>query len=329
MYNNATYVYRKDAQGNICAILDSSGNVVVQYKYDAWGNHAALYWNKVNEKEQYSEVDVAAFDENYAHNKTLAELNPFRYRGYFYDEETGLYYLKSRYYDPEVGRFITIDDIQILSISKKVINGLNLYCYCNNNPVNDRDESGYIFGFLLGLLVGAIVGAVVSVAGTFVGDVVGNLISYGFNFSSWEFSNWQTYAGAAIGGFISGALGVLMPSSLVLIAGIAGASSSFATGILEYSTGFGNHTLEEILVNTLLSGVVSSVFGRLTHGFIVKGVNAGRNSYQQVFKSGVTKALRYGYNMSLKTAGKGFVALGLNSLNLGWLLDSILGGVVG
>ena len=88
VYNNATYVYRKDAQGNICALIDSNGNVVVQYKYDAWGNHAALYWNKVNEKEQYSEVDVAAFDENYAHNKTLAELNPFRYRGYYYDTET-------------------------------------------------------------------------------------------------------------------------------------------------------------------------------------------------------------------------------------------------
>ena len=88
VYNNATYLYRKDAQGNICALIDSSGNVVVQYKYDAWGNHAALYWNKVNDKEQYSEVDVAAFDENYAQNKTLAELNPFRYRGYYYDTET-------------------------------------------------------------------------------------------------------------------------------------------------------------------------------------------------------------------------------------------------
>ena len=64
---------------------------MVEYKYDAWGNHAALYRNKVNDKEQYSDVDEAAFDENYAQNKTLAELNPFRYRGYYYDDETGLY----------------------------------------------------------------------------------------------------------------------------------------------------------------------------------------------------------------------------------------------
>ena len=113
---------------------------MVKYKYDAWGNHAALYLNKVNDKEQYSEADEAAFDENYAKNKTLAELNPFRYRGYYYDEETGLYYLKSRYYDPEVGRFITIDDISY--IDPETINGLNLYAYCGNNPVMRTDSQG-------------------------------------------------------------------------------------------------------------------------------------------------------------------------------------------
>ena len=98
------------------------------------------YWNKVNDKEQYSDVDEAAFDENYAKNKTLAELNPFRYRGYYYDEETGLYYLKSRYYDPEAGRFITIDDISY--IDPDTINGLNLYAYCGNNPVMNVDPNG-------------------------------------------------------------------------------------------------------------------------------------------------------------------------------------------
>ena len=51
---------------------------MVQYRYDAWGNHAALYWNKVDNEEKYSDEDDAAFDENYAKNKTLAELNPFR-----------------------------------------------------------------------------------------------------------------------------------------------------------------------------------------------------------------------------------------------------------
>ena len=310
-YNNATYFYRKNAQGNIVALLDSSGNVVVQYVYDAWGNHAAL-----NSDGTDCESGIGV-------------LNPFRYRGYFYDVETGLYYLKSRYYDPEVGRFITIDDIQILSISKEVINGLNLYCYCNNNPVNDKDESGYLFGFLLALLVGAIVGAVVSVAGTFIGDIANNIWNNGFNFAAWEFSNWQTYLGAAIGGFIGGALGVAFPGSYMLVAGVTGAISTFATDTLEYITGVGNHTRMSIFMDTLLSGVISSAFGKITKGFVAKGVNTGRNSFQQVFKSGVTKAWRYGYRMSLKTAGKGFVYLGLSSFNVGWLLESVFGGVFG
>ena len=259
----------------------------------------------------------------------IGNKNPFRYRSYYFDTETGLYYLKSRYYDPEICRFITIDDIQILNISKVVVNGMNLYCYCNNNPVNDIDGSGYLVGALIALLVGAVVGAVVSVVGTFVGDVIGNISNFGFDFSSWQFSNWPTYLGAAIGGFVGGALSVLFPVNVVIIAGVTGAVSTFATDMLEFSTGVGNHTLGEILGNALLSGVVSAVFGKFANGFVVKGVNAGRNSFQQVFKSGVTKALRYGYSMSLKTAGKGFVALGLNSINLGWLLESILGGILG
>ena len=280
---------------------------MVEYKYDAWGDHVIVLSDSSNEN--------------------LAKANPFRYRGYYYDEETGLYYLKSRYYDPETGRFLNADDISYLD--PETINGLNLYAYCGNNPVMNVDPNGTFFSLLFALLIGAVVGTVVSVAGTFVGDVVGNLIDHGFDFSSWQFSNWQTYTGAAIGGFIGGALGVAFPGSFVLVAGVAGAISTFATDVLEYATGVGNHTWTGIFIDTVLSGVISAAFGKLTQGFVVKGINAGRNSFQQVFKSGVTKAWRYGYKMSLKTAGKGFIYLGLSSFNVGWLLESIWGGVVG
>ena len=94
-------MYRKDGQGNIVALIDSNGNVVVEYKYDAWGDHVIILSDSSNEN--------------------LAKANPFRYRGYYYDEETGLYYLKSRYYDPETGRFITIDGISFLDLSFRVI----------------------------------------------------------------------------------------------------------------------------------------------------------------------------------------------------------------
>ena len=119
-YNNAQYFYRRDAQGNIIALIDNTGDVVVEYKYDAWGNHEAIVAN---------EAYVA-----------LANLNPFRYRGYYFDEETGLYFLQTRYYDPEVGRFIFRDSIEYAG--PETICGLNLYAYCGNNPVMNVDPSG-------------------------------------------------------------------------------------------------------------------------------------------------------------------------------------------
>ena len=97
---------------------------MVEYKYDSWANHAVLDANG---------ADIASATH-------IGNLNPFRYRGYYYDTETGLYYLKSRYYDPETGRFITIDDISYLD--PETINGLNLYAYCGDNPVMRIDSKG-------------------------------------------------------------------------------------------------------------------------------------------------------------------------------------------
>ena len=111
-----TYLCRKDLQGNIIALIDTNGNEVVQYWYDAWGNQLATG------------------------NSTLANINPFRYRSYYYDTETGLYYLNSRYYDPSIGRFINADDISY--IQPEQINGLNLFAYCGNNPVMHTDNEG-------------------------------------------------------------------------------------------------------------------------------------------------------------------------------------------
>ena len=118
-HNDSTYFYRKNAQNDIIALLDNTSNVVVKYNYDAWGKCV---------------VDSSTT------NTTLANLNPFRYRSYYLDTETNLYFLKTRYYDPEIGRFITIDDISYLD--PESINGLNLYAYCFNNPVNCIDPTG-------------------------------------------------------------------------------------------------------------------------------------------------------------------------------------------
>lgn len=263
-YNNTTYFYRKDAQGNIAAILDSNGNVVVKYKYDAWGNHAALYLNKVNDKEQYSEADEAAFDENYAKNKTLAELNPFRYRGYYYDTETGLYFLKTRYYDPEVGRFITIDDISY--IDPETINGLNLYAYCGNNPVMRVDENGNAWwqSFLSALAIIAVVAAVVAVtvvtggAGTLIGAaVIGGTIAAGADALGQVVFKNKTLTSLDWGSvgisFASGFIGGLIPGSGALsVVGSAFASSVTENALLAVA-GRGAFSIGKIILDTVLS----------------------------------------------------------------------------
>ena len=119
--NNETksYLYMKDMLSNIIGIINEEGTIVTRYSYTAYG--------KVTIKE-YSEEQIG-------------EINPIRYKGYYYDSETLMYYLMTRYYDPELCRFISPDDVSYLDPS--TINGLNLYCYCANNPINHIDPDGH------------------------------------------------------------------------------------------------------------------------------------------------------------------------------------------
>jgi len=91
-FNGVCYTYVHNLQGDIVAIVDSTGAIVVEYKYDAWGRP----------------TDIRTLSDEYS---LLANLNPFRYRGYVWDDETGLYYLRSRYYNPGVCRFISQDAV--------------------------------------------------------------------------------------------------------------------------------------------------------------------------------------------------------------------------
>ncbi len=137
-YSNEKYYYKKNAFGDILAIYDSFGNLVAKYVYDAWGNHKVLNPDGT---------------EN-ASTTFIGNINPYRYRSYYFDTEIGLYYLKSRYYDPEVGRFISMDAVEY--IAPNIINGLNLYAYCVNNPIMGYDPNGTIWPLIAvgGLLVG-------------------------------------------------------------------------------------------------------------------------------------------------------------------------------
>ena len=134
---NHYFYYKKNLQGDIIGIIDADGEEIVHYVYDAWGNHKAI------DGKTSSTLDISSYD-SYTNTSNIVQFiatkNPFRYRSYYYDYETGLYYLNSRYYNPEIGRFINADDVEYLDAD--TINGLNLYAYCGSNPANLIDPFG-------------------------------------------------------------------------------------------------------------------------------------------------------------------------------------------
>ena len=117
-HDEEKYFCRKNLQGDVIAIYDTAGVVQAKYKYDAFGNCSITN----------------------STNTHLANYNPIRYRGYYWDSETNWYFLNARYYSPEWRRFISPDDTAYLD--PKNVNGLNLYVYCNNNPIMYVDPNG-------------------------------------------------------------------------------------------------------------------------------------------------------------------------------------------
>ncbi len=129
VYNGESYFFVKNLQGDVTHITNADGEVVAKYSYDAFGKPTTV------------------FDSS---GKSIAHYNPFRYRSYYYDTETGLYYLQSRYYDANTGRFVNADEVIYLGESGSIINN-NLFLYCENDPNDIIDPSGnyivYIHGW--------------------------------------------------------------------------------------------------------------------------------------------------------------------------------------
>ena len=134
-YNGDAYFFVKNLQGDVIALANMNGETVVHYTYDAWGVPTVTQ-------------DTSACQ--------IAQINPYRYRGYYYDVETGLYYLQSRYYDPAVGRFLNADE---LLATNAELCSYTLYSYCGNEPVARKDINGCAWWHLL-----AVVAVVVTVA---------------------------------------------------------------------------------------------------------------------------------------------------------------------
>ena len=188
-----TFKYVTDNFGNIIEvkeIVDGALESRLKCSYDAWGNLTINSDYTVN-------VD--------GYSRPLSRLNPFYYRGYYYDVETQFYYLQTRYYDPALGRFINPDTIDYLD--PESINGLNLYAYCNNNPIMYTDPTGHMPKWLKGTL--KFLGAVGIVVG------VTALTVFTAGAAAWVLGAstamiGSVMSGAAIGGLVAGGLEIGM-----------------------------------------------------------------------------------------------------------------------
>lgn len=173
------YYVTSNVQGDVLGIYNADGDKLAGYEYDAWGN--VLSVTDANGNPITSETHIA-------------NINPFRYRGYYLDKETGLYYLNSRYYNAEVGRFISADAHEILLEDQDNLLQYNLFAYCWNNPVNMVDHTGESPANIIGGIVGGVAGA-----------TLGYLLAETLGLTGWRKAALiavATVGGAALGAFL-------------------------------------------------------------------------------------------------------------------------------
>lgn len=147
----AVYYYLLDLQGDVIGLMDTNGNVAAYYDYDPWGATKVLNPNG-------SSNSSSSF---------IGNINPLRYRGYYYDTETGFYYLESRYYDPTIGRFISADEF-VTTDSSSILSA-NMFAYCENEPISRSDPNGKFVNTLLGAAAGGFVAMVTRESGESAG----------------------------------------------------------------------------------------------------------------------------------------------------------------
>ena len=240
MKNNTPYYYIKNQQGDILYIYDNTGSLMSEYRYDAWGKCTVLKADGT--------VDTTS--------TSIGNMNPIRYRGYYYDVETGFYYVSSRYYDPVIGRWINADDIDYLGADGSPLS-YNLFAYCMNNPVNRFDVNGnFSMPNWLKVTVGvvAIVGLAVAtvctggaaavicgaaLSGTIAGGASGAVMgAIGGGISG----GWQGALDGACSGFMSGTL-------IGCATGAASAGLNIATGATTVVGNAHGSTLHKLATN--------------------------------------------------------------------------------
>ena len=246
-YNNVLYMFEKNMQGDVVAILDSNLTRVVEYAYDAWGNVLNVSGTLAS---------------------TLGTANPIRYRSYYYDTETGWYYLQSRYYNPTWGRFISADNY--INSNGDLI-GFNMFAYCSNNPVMFVDPTGKSIT-LTGIII--IGGIIVSMAIGGIGAGVSTAVSGG---SPGEIAV-NSVIGAVTAGSIAtvlafGAAGVLSFSATSLISAGIGGVGEILSIVSEYFFNKNDEEYEFDLGRAAIQVAYATVLN-----YVTAGISYGLNS---------------------------------------------------
>ncbi len=247
IYNNEIYIFIKDILRNVIAIYKQNGSLICKYVYDAYGNNKCLNPNgTVNSTETF-----------------IGNLNPIRYRSYYFDAETNLYYLKSRYYDPEICRFISSDSIEYNNLER--LHGLNLYGYCHNNPISYFDNTGH---FSIGSAV-ALLGFAFLLGGA-------SQLAINATQGSTGSELWRGVAGMALGSFANMAALITAPftgGATFIFAAAIGALTTSGVNVIEKSFRgeMANWKQEGI---DLLASFIANLFGNFV-GLKMVPINNG------------------------------------------------------
>ena len=256
-YGGTKYYLEKNLLGDVIRIYSSTGSVVGNYEYDVWGNCTIT-----------DSTGMAITD-----TTSIMHVNPFRYRSYYYDVETGFYYLQTRYYDPTIKRFISADNYELVSELSQNFGELNLYTYCNNNPIMYTDPTGESIDFwkqffgitvIVGLFVATTVAIFLSGGTTLVPALVGfglgaagNIISQGVSNVKagkgfFNDINWGNVAISAISG-------ALFATGFGGIVGAAFCGAASSAGMAAFENQSWDNILKSGMVGFVAAGVAYGV----------------------------------------------------------------------
>ncbi len=269
-YRGSDYYYRKNLFGDVVAIYNTAGEEVATYKYDAWGKNLSCEDEETNE---------------------IKRINPIRYRSYYYDVETKFYYLNSRYYDPEIGRFLNADSPDYLGEGND-LNNYNLFAYCENNPVMRVDPTGHYWHVVIGAAIG---GAISGIVKSFSNLLEGKSCSDGILV-------------AVLAGAASGALAATSFGITTMIAGNAAISmaENSANQVIQ-NKGFNNFNVSEMLFDGVIGGLSGAIGGK------GNGTKHLTKLGKQTLNRTVDAYINSGFKAGLKEFKKAFAYYGKNS----------------